>query len=353
MRMTCVLTAVLALAAAVGGCASDPATADDPPHVGADTAMVPLMELAARTYRGFTGGLYPGGVNEPPAAHRAAGIARTRAIQPLNSDGNPAADGNYVLLSIGMSNTTQEYCTAGSSLMCDAWTFVGQATTDPAVNHSTLVLVNGARGGQTAVAWDSPTDAEYDRIRDTRLAPLGLTERQVQVAWVKVANSGPTVSLPSANADAYRLVTQMGDIVRALKARYPNLQLVFLSSRIYAGYATTGLNPEPFAYESGLAVKWLVEAQIHQMAAGGTVQDTRAGNLNYSSAPWIGWGPYLWARGDTPRSDGLLWVRSDFANDGTHPGRAGQQKVGTLLLEFFQTSEFTRCWFLAAKPACG
>src|SRR6185503_12380979 len=117
-------------------------------------------------------------------------------------------------------------------------------------------------------------------------------------AWVKVANPGPTSSLPSANADAYVLETQMGDIVRALKVRYPNLQQVFLSSRIFAGYATTALNPEPYAYESGFAVKLLVQAQIDQMANGGVPVDPRAGNLDYGTvAPWIAWGPYLWAAG--------------------------------------------------------
>lgn len=75
-------------------------------------------------------------------------------------------------------------------------------------------------------AWDSPTDPDYDRIRDTRLNPRGLSERQVQIVWVKVANAQPTSSLPAANADAYLLVTQMGDIARALKVRYPNVRQV-------------------------------------------------------------------------------------------------------------------------------
>jgi hypothetical protein len=227
---------------------------------------------------------------------------------------------------------------------------MGQAAADPAVNRSTLVLVNGARGGQTAAAWVSPASAEYDRIRDQWLRPAGLSERQVQVAWVKVANANPTRALPDSAADAYVLERQIGEIVRALKVRYPNLRQVFLSSRIYAGYARSALNPEPYAYESGLAVRWAIASQIEQ--AQGAVGSPRTGNLRYgvgSPAVWMAWGPYLWAAGATPRADGLSWVPADFAADGTHPARGARQKVGTLLLEFFKTSEVTRCWFLAGQ----
>ena len=137
----------------------------------------------------------------------------------------------------------------------------------------------------------------------------------------------------------------MGDIVRALKVRYPNLQLVYISSRIYAGYATSTLNPEPYAYESGFAVKWVVAAQIEQRRSGRV--DVDGGNLDdRNAAPWIGWAAYLWTDGTKGRSDGLIWTQSDVQSDGTHPSQSGQQKVGKLLLDFFKT----RTWFLA-EPA--
>jgi hypothetical protein len=341
LTAACVL--VLPLLAA---CGSDRPTNADRPG-----ALVALSDMGQRTYKGFTGGLYAGG-NDAPPAHAAAGVQRGQLVAPLDAAGNPSPSGKYVLLSMGMSNTTQEFCGGNGDQMCDAWTFMGLAASDAAVNHTTLAIVNGAAGSQVSESWDAPTDANYDRVRDTRLTPRGLTEQQVQVVWVKVARPGPTVALPDANADAYLLERDMGNILRAIKARYPNVRQVFFSSRIYAGYATTTLNPEPYAYESGFAVKWVVEAQIRQQEAGAIV-DARAGDLAYDAvAPWSVWGPYLWAEGQYARSDGLTWVPEDFAADGTHPATSGRGKVGAALLAFFKTSPFTRCWFLAAAPSC-
>ena len=83
------------------------------------------------------------------------------------------------------------------------------------------------------------------------------------------------------------------------------------------------------------------------MAAGGTLIDPTAGDLNYASGttPWVSWGPYLWANGAAPRSDGLAWPRSDFEPDGLHPSTAGETKVGGSLLTFFLTVPTARCWF--------
>jgi hypothetical protein len=314
-------------------------------------AFTPLNDLGAGLYLNqFQGGLYPDGSNIAPPAHSAAGVERAAAIEPLNTQGQPDPNGKYVLVSIGMSNTTQEFCSQNGLSPCGSWTFMGQTAANSAVNHSTLFIVNGAKGGKSATYWDSPTDPDYDRIVTEWLTPNGLSEQQVQIAWVKVANPNPTTSLPNANSDAYRLVDQMGDIARALKIRYPNLQQVFFSSRIYAGYASTTLNPEPYAYESGLAVKWLIEAQINQMSGGGI--NTTAGDLNYTSgiAPWLAWGPYPWADGLNPRSDGLTWQQQDFQSDGTHPSQSGEQKVGAMLLNFMLNSEFTQEWFPSAPP---
>ncbi len=307
--------------------------------------FVPIDDLGAGLYLGqFQGGLYPGGLNTPPPAHGLAGLARAGAIEPMSTEGVPDPEGRYVLLSIGMSNTTQEFCSHEGGEPCDPWTFMGRAAEVLALDATRLRIVNGAKGGQAAAAWDSPDDLNYDRVRDQVLGPLGLTEAQVQAVWIKQANAGPDVSLPNGNADAYVLEALLGDIARAVKVRYPNVKLAFFSSRIYAGYASTALNPEPYAYETGFSAKWLIEAQIDQMNGAGI--DPVAGDLSYdTSVPWLGWGPYLWADGLNPRSDGLIWTCQDMQSDGTHPATSGEEKVGSMLLQLFMNSPFTGSWF--------
>lgn len=336
------------LAVAVSSCAP-PAPPPRPAPVGppTDTLRIPLNDLASKTYFRHVGGLYPGGANEPPAAHDSAARARRNAIRPLDVNGDEHPFGKYVLVSIGMSNTSQEWCSASSAPPCTAWSLMGRAASDPTINHASLVIVNGAADSQDAAMWTSPTSPSYERIRTVRLNPLGLSENQVQIAWVKVATARPVAGLPPDTADAHLFLATLGQALRTLKIRYPNLQLVFLSSRTYGGYAAIDLSPEPYAYEEGFSVKWAIESQMNEVR--GIPGNPRAGSLDYTkkAAPLVLWGPYLWADGVTPRSDGLSWLRTDFEEDGTQPSQSGESKVGASLLEFFRNSPYSRCWFLA------
>src|SRR4051812_38804305 len=342
--------AALATASFLGGCAPPPPPPPPPKPVvvgpPTDTVKVPLTDLLTGTYYGHAGGLYPGAVNFPPADHDSAARSRRNSIKPLDVNGDESPFGKYVLLSIGSSNTTQVWCSAGSGPPCTSWSFEGRAAQDPSVNHYTLVIVNGAADGQDAPQWASPTSPNYERIKVGRLAPLGLSENQVQAVWLDLFDAKPTASLPADSADADALLTNLGMVVRALRAHYPYLRLVFVSSREYGGYATIDLNPEPYAYEGGFAVKWLIESQINEMR--GQPANPRAGTLDYAkrAAPLLLWGPYLWTAGTTPRSDGFVWLPADFEADGFNPSQAGVAKVAEKLLDFFRNSPYTRCWFV-------
>jgi lysophospholipase L1-like esterase len=287
--------------------------------------FTPLMDLGTGTYHGYEGGLYLGGGNVRPSAHDTAGRALAAAMTPI--------DGKIVFVSIGMSNTTQEFRT-----------FVPLAMNTPG-RRSDLLVVDCAEGGQDAVIVANPNSTYWSDVV-ARLAAAGATPAQVRVAWVKEAVARPTLAFPD---DALQLESYLRAIVMNLQDKFPNIQMAYLSSRIYAGYATgvSNLNPEPFAYQSGFAVKWLVARQIAGTDPG----------LNYDpqrgavESPWLAWGPYMWADGLVPRSDGLVWECSDLNTDGTHPSAQGQAKVANMLLDFFTSDATATPWFLSQPTA--
>jgi lysophospholipase L1-like esterase len=278
------------------------------------TGLVPIIDLGTGTYKGMPGGLYGNGANAPPAAHLANGLRAAGRIVPRAANGSPSNTGRIVLISIGMSNTTQEF-TAFQALVQQ----------DARVSPS-LVTVDGAQGGVTASEWADPMSPAWTELA-RRLKAARVTPAQVQAAWVKLANRAD-----STPTDIYRAQLERDwiTVIRNLRDRFPNLQIAYQSSRIYAGYASTLLNPEPYAYESGFVVKRVIQRQIDGQLAG---------------RPWLAWGPYLWADGLVPRSDGLTWQCSDFQDDGTHPSTTGRRKVAERLLEFFESDD-TAAWFL-------
>ncbi len=292
--------------------------------------LKPLTETGETLYQGHTGGLYPDGKNQRPPAHEKAGLALAKQIQPLDPDGKPSPTGKTVLLSVGMSNTSQASSGFQKELAAD---------TD---RNPALVFVNGAQGGMTAVRIMDPEGAgggkQYWAEVDRRLRGAGVSRAQVQAVWMKQADAGPNEGFPGY---AKKLQWEMARVVQVLHDRFPNLKVVYLSSRTYGGYARKRLNPEPYAYESGFAVKWLIERQIQGDPL-----------LNYDpargavKAPWLSWGPYLWANGATKRADGFFYEEKDFAKDGTHLSPSGMEKVGQLMLRFFKTDTTTRPWFV-------
>jgi hypothetical protein len=270
------------------------------------TGLVPLTDMGRRHYRGFRGGLYPAGRNRPTATYLRKGLASARRVKPIS--------GKIVLLSIGMSNATAEFSA-----------FKRVADRDPAKNAN-LTIVDGAQDG-----WDADrmkADPSYWDSVDQRLIDAGVSANQVQAVWLKQSIAGEDRRFPK---DARALQADLRSIIRTMRIRYPNLRLVYLSSRTYAGYAVTGLNPEPAAYDSGYAVR-------------GVIQDRIGGKLK---GPWLGWGPYLWTDGLLGRSDGLIWTCDDVEEDGTHPSKTGVQKVVTQLLTFFKTDPTARRWFVS------
>ena len=290
------------------------------------TGQIPLTELGTGAYKGEDGGLYGGGKNEPPEALQAAAKKELAQIQTLDAQGQPAADGKIVLVSISMSNATQEF-----------QVFKGLADKDPEKSPK-LTIVDCAQGGKAMAQWVDPNAPPWTEA-ERRIQAAGVTPQQIQVAWIKLANMGPRGELAE---HGKKLEADTGKVVNNAKKKFPNLRIAYLSSRIYGGYATGNLNPEPYAYEGAFSTRWLILDQLKGKA-----------ELNYDpakgevKAPLLLWGAYLWGDGTTPRkSDGLVWKREDLGNDGVHPSASGREKVAQLLLKFFKTDANAKSWFL-------
>ena len=294
-----------------------PAAAHSPAgeaRAGADCSvrsigLTPLTDFNRPRYRGHRGGLYPGGVNRPPPAYLRRGVAAARRVRPIR--------GRIVLLSLGVANASHEF--RG---------FAQLAAAEPGLARNVL-LVDGARAGWNPGQSSKPGTRYWTEL-DRRLTRAGARPAQVQAIWLKEAIAGEDRQFPQ---DAQALRRHLRTMILIARNRFPNLRLVFLSSRTYGGYAITHLNPEPFAYESAFAVRW-------------TIADAMQGRFG---RVWVGWGPYLWTDGTRPRRDGFTWLCEDVQRDGTHPSPRGIQKVSRLLLEFFTGDPVASPWFLGGS----
>ena len=101
------------------------------------------------------------------------------------------------------------------------------------------------------------------------------------------------------------------------------------------------MNPEPSAFESGFSVRWLIEKQLD-----GDPSLNFLPSRGKVMAPFLSWGPYLWADGSKPGSDGRVWLPEDLAKDCTHPSLSGDAKVSQMLMDFFKSDPTTTPWFL-------
>ena len=91
------------------------------------TGLIPLTDMGNRRYRGYRGGLYPGGVNRPSPKYLKKGTTAARQVRPIN--------GKIVLLSIGMSNASAEFSAFKRTSDRDSQ------------RNSNLVVVDGAQDG--------------------------------------------------------------------------------------------------------------------------------------------------------------------------------------------------------------
>jgi hypothetical protein len=297
---------------------------------GTSTPLTDLIDLGTGTYYGVQGGLYLNGSNVMPASHDSDGVGFAQAIQPLDANGSPDPNGKYALLLIGMS------CALDTSLQ-----FIQDATAEPTVNPN-LVFVPGAMLGANASNWSDPTFGGWVDVMDFFLPQQGVTANQVVAAWVLTTDGHLTGTFPD---DMTNLQSEYESIAQNLHSFFPNLTIAFYSSRFYGAYGNGQPNdasPEPYAYESGFAVRGMITDQLNGVPS-----------MNYNPAngpvmaPWVAWADYDWANGLRARSDGLAWSCQDFDVGGEHTSTQGSEKDANLMLNFFRSDDATVPWFLA------
>ena len=212
--------------------------------------IVPINDLGTNWYLGAEeGGLYENGSNVDDSAHDAYGQSAASAIVPLDANGNYSPTGKYVFISVGLSVAQQPF-----------GEFVQLVNTDPSKNPN-LVIVDGATGGATAALLSSPTNNFWNAINYDYLPNAGVTSKQVVGAWILDVDGGPAGTFPH---DMVALQSQLESIAQNLTAKFPNIKLAYYSSINYTGYSNGAatLDPEPYGYENGMAVKNTILDQI-------------------------------------------------------------------------------------------
>ena len=94
--------------------------------------LTPPTEMGEGTYKGEDGGLYGGGRNQPPPEHKRAAAQQAAKIIPLDLLGSPAPEGKMCFLSIGMSNTRDEFSH-----------FIKVAEADPEISPDAVFVNDG------------------------------------------------------------------------------------------------------------------------------------------------------------------------------------------------------------------
>jgi len=297
-----------------------------PPGYNFDpTTLKPLT--AGGLYRGkYEMGLYPGGVNEMPEAHRKAGERLAATIRPLDTNGRPNdASGRILVVSLGHSNADyyfgalEEDLKKRASDLHPRFEFINCAVAGTGLGEN--------EKGKDNWDPDSPDARGWNKLRQLKHRS-GYSLQQVQVLFVLQTfhhakyKELPPLSFPK---DPQEIQPRMTKMLEDTKKMCPNLKIACLVSEHMRHFSGV----EPHIYEEAFAVKWLIEKQIKGEPA-------MSYEGNGSKMPWLCWGPYLW--------DGA-WDESYFL-DGTHAA----PKARAIFVEKFwkQLSQdsVARPWFL-------
>ena len=310
------------------------------------TGLIPIQDLGVGYYAGtYQGGLYPGGSNVPPNGHLKKGLNIIKKLKPLDTLGLVNYETGKVVLA-GF----------GASTVGGPFNHMIQLVNDDITLNPCLQIVNAANGSDGLEALTVDNSDYWEYIRIYKLAAKGLRPNQVQIGWLMHSSR---IDSNSEDTGPYidSLVMHLKIALQAMQVMYPNLKVVFLSGFPYGGYADSmkvlyHVIAEPASYNHNFATKEVIKDQI-----------TGDPSLRYMEpgkvAPFLAWGPPLWADGEIPNEySGLSWnCELEFAPDGGgyHMTNVGKDKVGEILIDFFKTDTLGKSWYLNGPKwaACG
>lgn len=284
----------------IGACGAVPATL---PALTSGFSYTATSDLSRGAYSTF---LYSTG-NTKPAHHKRVGDSLALLIKPLSVSGQPSPNGSIVVIGEGMSNARYIF---------DA--FASQLTTSK-LDNPKVKFKNLSQSGCDLTCWVGNG--------------AGAVDPQVQVALLYHSNNRPQngVCVDEKRFPYHAQMTrdQLEARVHQLKQKYPNLKLIYLTSRDFGGWSCPPSGSEyrePVGYEEGFSVKWLIDGQ----SAGSDA------DLAYGTAPYLAWGPYLWS---------ATTSRSYFMPDGTHPCSGGQAFFAQQWFDFLLNDSSSQPWF--------
>ncbi|GMV83463.1 MAG: hypothetical protein AMXMBFR7_46470 [Planctomycetota bacterium] len=276
---------------------------------------------SGEAYEGRETGLYPGGKNEIPEAHRKAGEALAATIQPLDEAGKPdAANGRILALVAGHSNCKQYFTALGRHL-----------ESKQAELHPRFELLNGAVSGNQLPQLMNEQGRVWTLLNNQVKRP-GYSPLQVQVLFLHTTYHGannkgnqPAGPFPG---EMQKMQSDLATVLGRCAATYPNLKLCYLTCDGFRHF--TG--QEPHVWREAFAFKWLIESQLKGDPAAAFAGPGR-------KLPWLQWGPYIWDN---------TWDRSYFA-DGVHPSPKALAIFVEKYWAFLSADPVTKAW-LFKKP---
>ncbi|HMU68684.1 MAG TPA: hypothetical protein PKC38_01680 [Chitinophagales bacterium] len=308
-----------------------------------DTSFhIPIVDLQTDYFGVHQGGLYPDGLNTMPAAHADSGIAIAESLLPINYDGQEDTSyGKFVFLGLGNEAAGKIFNK-----------FITQHD-DLGLGDSCMRIVNACMEEYTLhdMYGADASDAYWNDVNDY-LQSQNLKKKQVRAVWLMTTNYDDTLITEDAYIDSVK--NTYIEVIRKMKKQLPNLSLLYISGLPYGGYADTMFDgheffEEPIPYLNDFAIKAVIDAQING--------DT---SLIYSGedadAPWIAWGPNVWADGRNLRAyDNLRWLcPGDYASgdNGIMLSGTGQTKVADRLYTFLTSEPTTLPWIYGLPYDC-